>query len=169
MRANIHPPMYDNFNPPQINGSACLMKNKIMLTGFNIDGLYNYNSKLNTYNKILDIQKELSKYIFKDWILTSEGKLYENSGRSLFSFNFYLNEIRVNFPLSTSYCAFKGFIYFMDMRLQLIRINTTLKKLEIISYAQSGKNTSISVEFQPFLQQENNPHKSLVINKRPYY
>ncbi|OMJ66309.1 hypothetical protein SteCoe_32687 [Stentor coeruleus] len=155
-------PFHNNYpniqisNIPQVNGSACLIKNEIVLTGMSIDGLYNYNNKQNTYNKVTSLEGNLYKYIFKDWLIVNEGKLYENSGKSLSDFKCYFNNLTVNFPLISSYRVFRGFIYFIDGQLKLLRINPALKKLEIISYVKSDKNIQIDNISHDNIQQENN-------------
>lgn len=74
---------------PASYGTASLLKNEIVLTGLNIDGLYHFDIQLNSYRKVLNLQANYYKYVMKNWILSNEGKFYENSGKSLTDFKSY--------------------------------------------------------------------------------
>lgn len=56
----------------KFKGTASILLNEIVLTGVGIDGLYNYNSQKNAYEKILILQGSYYKYSMNNWILSSE-------------------------------------------------------------------------------------------------
>ncbi|OMJ84010.1 hypothetical protein SteCoe_14932 [Stentor coeruleus] len=126
-------------NPPSqyhydVQGAASIIKNNIVLTSKSLDGLYHYNHVSNSYSKVFSLQMNQFNYVMQNWIVSSNECIYENVGNTLGDFKSYPNTL----PISTLavYCSFpaRGHIYFINSSNELMRINCTLKKIEVISF-----------------------------------
>lgn len=139
----------------KFKGTASILLNEIVLTGVGIDGLYNYNSQKNAYEKILILQGSYYKYSMNNWILSSEKRMYANIEKSLYLFQYYNLNIEVYFPLGVSFCLHNNYVYFIDGSNKLIRIDDAQKKLEIVSFSSINKIITMSFNSQACIQLEN--------------
>ena len=109
--------------------SASIISDIIHVAGFHLNNIlkYNENSDSFTYDFLKNFTSH--KYIFKNWIITDNGTLYEYSCEN--KWIAHQNQIPTsdNLRVFTSFRKNK-FIYFVFQSNGLYRIDTQLKKIE---------------------------------------
>ena len=111
--------------------TAALLNNDIILSGFHLNCCYSYNGS--TFTSILDLTIG-SKVICEGWIFANS-ILYENRDQMNTKWISHNVNYRWDKYLWT-YCVFKKnqYLYFIDARNSLIRINTKMKMIETILF-----------------------------------
>ncbi|OMJ67995.1 hypothetical protein SteCoe_34683 [Stentor coeruleus] len=88
------------YAPPQnnigIQGTASFINNNIVIASSNLNGLYHYDENSNSYAKVIELNQNSYNYAMENWIVSSDGKLYENIGPLLSDFKNYKNFMAIN-------------------------------------------------------------------------
>ena len=111
--------------------TAAILGKDIILSGNQLNCCYSYNDS--TFTNILNLPINIFKIVCEGWIYTNS-ILYENQYQISSKWTFH-NVTSWTNHLWT-YCVFKKnqFLYFIDCSNNLMRIDTSLKKLEKITY-----------------------------------
>ena len=106
---------------------------KIYVTGNQLPDVLVFCPVSNSYSSIFKLTPNSYKPLFENWIVTSGGDLYEFSNGNFSKCQSHSHA----FDHITSSSSFRRdhFIYFMPMNLKLLRINTTTKSLESVTYS----------------------------------
>jgi hypothetical protein len=118
---------------PSMRVTASRYFSKILVIGFKLNYLLQYNVKDNYYSLGFDFKANTSKYIFENWIIVRKDFLYE-----IIDENNYQRRSKVDYPLEdlSNYCGYRRgvYIYFAQYDGEIFRIDTENKivnKLEI--------------------------------------
>ena len=119
---------------PQVTSciTAAMLGKDIILSGYQLSCCYSYNDS--AFTSILTLPAGVYKIVCEGWIYANS-LLYENQDQIPSNWTIH-NVISWENHLLT-YCVFKKnqFLYFIDSRSYLMRINTKLKKLEKIDFS----------------------------------
>lgn len=126
-----NPPMQSNYG---VQGTSSIIKNNIVLTSKSLDGLYHYNHVSNSYSKVFSLQMNQFNYVMQNWIASSNGCIYENVGNTLGDFKSYSNNVPISTLVVYSSFPARGHVYFISNNNELMRINCSLKKIEVIPF-----------------------------------
>lgn len=114
------------------SNTATLLDNRILVTGFNLNCVFSYDTT--GYTSVLKLQSNFTKFLCEGWVISNR-RLYENSDRSSNKWETYHTQCVLDTYFV--YTGFKrgSFIYFITVRNQLWRINTIDKKIELVNYS----------------------------------
>ena len=112
--------------------TAALLNKEIILSGFEMNCCYSYDDKV--FSSILSIPARCYKIVCEGWIFASS-TLHENIERNKLKWVSYnINNPWNTFLFTNTVFQKKNFLYFIDYKNSLMRIDTILKKLEAIAY-----------------------------------
>ena len=113
--------------------TTVLLDKAIILSGQHMNCCYSYDDY--TYKNILNLVASQHKIVFEGWILCGS-ILYENHDKSLSKWTSHKVDYSINTYLIVS-TTFKNkqHLYFITQNSVLVRLDTNLKKLEIINYS----------------------------------
>lgn len=92
------------------------------------------NETSDSYTQAISLKESSSNYAMENWIVSSDGYLYEIIGPSLSDFKRYQSSIKMNDLSVYGSFAYKGYVYFIIDNNSLMRINYALKKIEALEY-----------------------------------
>ena len=118
------------------NISASLSFCKILVASYSLPCIYLYNENTCTYREELQLQPNSFKYIFENWVLAQDNKLYEIT-KSSGTRNYFLHPNTIwkgSSLLLSGFFKRKAYIYFITSNQELMRINKKQKKIELVKF-----------------------------------
>lgn len=111
--------------------SASVMNNEILITGFHFDKVYEYNDS--SYFSVLDVHGDEYKLMCDGWIVTPS-ILFENEKNNNSTWKTHVISTKLEYLCVHTTFKRGRYIYFLDRRVELWRIDTVSKVTERVNY-----------------------------------
>lgn len=110
--------------------TASLNNDRILVTGFHFGNLLEYQE--NGFKELITLPGNCMKFIFENWIITSDELLEYNKESSKWVRYFFPSPLKFGWLYTFSSTRLGKFIYFIDDLNGLLRIDTLEKKIDRI-------------------------------------